>query len=169
MKKLLGTLLAAAMVFSTMAFAAPITEPVETVDEISSISEEKDTLKRNNDVSLMEDSTGYYDPSLGIRLFSEDFQSKEVGEIVFDPTNVTLIGEFRLSTDNSKALNAEFAKVDGNKVFKMKSTGLNTFPNITINKYKKNFRPKRDSILLKHALSWKMMTARRVSRELNRS
>lgn len=142
MKKLLGTLLAAAMVFSTMAFAAPITEPVETVDEISSISEEKDTLKRNNDVSLMEDSAGYYDPSLGIRLFSEDFQSKEVGENVFDPTNptkVTLIGKFRLSTDNPKALNAEFAEVDGNKVFKMKSTGLNTFPNITINKYEKNF------------------------------
>lgn len=36
MKKLLGILLAAAMVFSTMAFAAPITEPVETADEISS-------------------------------------------------------------------------------------------------------------------------------------
>ena len=79
MKKLLSILLATATVFSTTAFANPAAEPIESADEIS-IEVGGAISSKISDASLAEETASYYDPTLGVKIIDENFESFTVGE-----------------------------------------------------------------------------------------
>ena len=79
MKKLLSILLATATVFSTTAFASPAAEPIESADEIS-IEVGGAISSKISDASLAEETASHYDPTLGVKIIDENFESFTEGE-----------------------------------------------------------------------------------------